>query len=306
MALDFLLELGLDPSAYNESGGNAWRGPCVACGGERRMVIFVNNALPSWYLKCDNCGLGGWIDQLFPNVGVDWSKYSGEKLMPSDVDQEEYDKYAAQKLLEMTQTQPWEAWADSMEAEDVQWWENAGIPADWQKYWRLGVKTGALFYKGVTYSKKFYTIPKFAEQRVIKNVDYRIVDPPLGAGKYRSEPHLPPACFLSNPDEPFTDEVFVVEGSKKAMVLSLLIGKTVIGVPAKKSWAGIEDKLREVNTVYVILDPDAGMAGIQLTRLIGTNARNLLLPTKIDDGIIKGWVDLALFNSLLKQARQDW
>ncbi len=51
-----LQEIGLDPHAFKYSDEKSWRGPCVACGGNRRFVMFTDNEYPLWNGYCSVCG----------------------------------------------------------------------------------------------------------------------------------------------------------------------------------------------------------------------------------------------------------
>jgi hypothetical protein len=121
------------------------------------------------------------------------------------------------------------------------------------------------------------------------NIDYRVIDPPLGAGKYRPEPGIPPVVFIARPDLGAYHKdgrVIIVEGSKKAMVLAIHLGEQVIGVPACRSWAGVVEMVKSVPRVIVLLDPDAEVAAAKLTEAIGPSARRVVIPTKPDDAFL--------------------
>jgi len=151
------------------------------------------------------------------------------------------------------------------------------------------------------YTRPAYTIPKFDFDWTPTNMDYRLLDPPPGVGKYRFEQGLDLSVFLSRPDlHEFPDEVMITEGSKKAMVTSLYTfpekkENMIIGVPSKSAWCGISERVKHLGRVWICLDPGAEREAFKLAEMIGKAARVLTLPFKIDDGFINydfSWNDL--------------
>jgi hypothetical protein len=143
-------------------------------------------------------------------------------------------------------------------------------------------------------------------------MDYRLVDPPPKAGKYRQQFGLAPSAFLSRPDQKelsTTGWVIVVEGSKKAAVtcLNLQDLPQVIGVPGCNAWAGIDQLLAKskLETVYIIMDPGAERWAMEKAKLIGKAARILRLPSKVDDAFVSYGMQENDFRNLLRQARHQ-
>jgi hypothetical protein len=257
------------------------------------MVIFFNNPFPSWWVKCDMCGEEGWLDKFFPKVSgflgdiTSFGEYipESEKIEYENL-QEEINNRIDYRMCSKTMTD-----------EHKQWWTNSGVPVEWQRFWMLGhINNKVIYHQDKYYNLEAYMIPKHGLNWEIKNIDYRLVDPPLGVGRYRPEPGIPQTFFISRPDlKEITADgtVVIVEGSKKAMVTAIMLGGAVqvLGVPGAMSWAGVAKAVKEVERVVVILDPDAEVAAAKLANTIGPSAIRLTLPTKIDDAIILGMLD---------------
>lgn len=201
----------------------------------------------------------------------------------------------------------WMSYHDNLDEAARSWWISQGIEPEWQDWWKLGyVAERGFEHNDEVFTRPAFTIPKFDLGWHFTNIDYRIVNPPENVGKYRPIAGLPAAFFLSRPDmKQFSDEVFIVEGSKKAMVLGLrkgLLHNTVIGIPGKSAWAGVEERVKPCGRVWIILDPDAIEWAHKLGRAIGSAARIVELPTKIDDAILHYGLSWPRFQGALRQA----
>lgn len=286
---------------------------CPHCGGSPhpsgewpdRFIIFLTGKPRAW---CRRCNYTWFPDMDNPNWKPDleqmkrWNAEREERMMTEM-------RKAERALTLLRQEKLWLSYHLQMTDEARKWWIDQGVPKEWQDFWKLGYTDEKLFkVHEEAYTSPAYTIPKFDFGWIPTNIDYRLLNPPLGAGKYRPLPDLPAAYFLSRPDKTqWDDEVFIVEGSKKAMVLGIrkaVVKLQVVGIPSKNSWAGIETRgLGEVGRVWVILDPDAlEVWAIQLARKIGDNARLVTLPVKVDDGILCYHLDGRAFQSALRQA----
>lgn len=273
------------------------------------MVTFLNGRFPEWYMRCDMCGMEGWLDNFFSDSDIQEILAQGNLTVidRDDVEaarlQEEMDK----SLRRLQNSNSWVKLHDQMNEDNRRWWRNAGIPDDWQDFWCLGYQPEREFrdHEGKPCVRPAYTIPKFDFGWKLKNIDYRLVDPPLGVGKYRPEFGLPAAAFISRPDMvngDFPELVLITEGSKKAMVSSIYLeGMLIMGVPAARSWAGVDRRLHDGPDVLVILDPDAEQAAKRLAKNIGKRAKYLVLPTKIDDAFLNGHLDSETFWRLAKR-----
>lgn len=309
-----LNQMGLNAALFTKSSGNSYRGPCPRCGGTRRFLVFTDNPWPHWMGLCDECGLKAWADQL--NTALKSAEFDPLEQKMRDA---EAKKHMAQRAVERkTALERFRTSADvatlhsDMTEENVDWWTKQGIPPDWQEYYVLGYLSNRTFSNnGSSYSSPCYTIPKFDLGWELMNIDYRLVNPPAEvSGKYRQEFGLSSAPFISRPDLPelhFNGVVYVVEGSKKAMVTCIRGGGEVqvIGLPGCTSWAGVPERLSKgPDRVYVLFDPDAEEWGVKFALQVGENARTLSLPMKIDDAFISGGLTWKMFQRLLQQARK--
>jgi hypothetical protein len=217
-------------------------------------------------------------------------------------------KETAERALSLLEKErKWLRWHDEMDESARERWNQAGIPNDWQDFWKLGYTQEKQFeYDGVLLARPSLTIPKFDFGWHVRNVDFRLIDPPPGMGKYRPVANIPPAAYISTPNEKcFRDEVFVVEGSKKAMVVSIHTGgdlKQVVGVPSCTSWAGVDKDLNQCGRVWIMMDPDATAWAHKMGKEIGKNARIVEMPHKPDDAILLYGLNSSGLNNLLRQA----
>lgn len=187
------------------------------------------------------------------------------------------DKFTADEL--------WEAYARKMENRQRRWWEMQGIPESWQGYWVLGWTPRAPLHG----NPEAYTIPYFSADWKPVNIQYRLADV-QGSDKYRWGGLGYSSYFISHPAMGLTDECYICEGAKKAMVLALTRSdeKQVYAVPSRADYAGIAEAVKGAGRQWVILDPDAVDHAKKLAGMIGKSARVIELPRKIDDSIMGG------------------
>ena len=307
--------MGLDAAHFVPADDRSWRGPCPRCGGSRRFLVFTDRPWPSWNTQCDLCGLTAWADQLNGALRQPVpDELRREWAQERERERRIRDEERRRRLDEFTAAELWDAYHRKLGETQRRWWDAAGIPADWQEFYRVGYVPERTFsHAGQPFVSSAYTIPIFEAghdsmqgwQPV--NMQYRLTTPPDGAGKYRQEPGLPAAAFVARPDWDWTGfdgRVLVVEGAKKAAVAHIHITSELqaIGVPGARSWAGVPDLVREAERVYVCLDPDAQQAALDLTREIGPNARRVVLPGKPDDLVLQHGMTARDFARYLKQA----
>jgi hypothetical protein len=304
-----LIEVGLHGFTWSDS--KSLRGPCPKCGGSRRFVVFVSRPWPSWYGMCDGCGSRGWLDQIL-NKDLGATEIDQNALDRAIDAQKLRDDYRRQRLSEFSTEELWIEYAERLEDEQRDWWRLAGIPDEWQTFWRLGYEPAKHYeFEKQIHTSPAYVIPKFDIGWIPTQIDYRLTDAPKGAGKYRQVVDLPPAFFLARPDESEfseTGRLLIVEGSKKAMVTyQLFTDRQVAGIPGCTSWGKIEEKAQGLDEVFVILDPGAGEWSYRLASKI-KGARVLDLPAKIDDAILDGHLDRPGLERLFKHQirRANW
>ncbi len=302
-----LVATGLDPSKYHMGDDISARGPCFLCGGHSRMVIFIEREFPAWWISCDICGISGWLNRFFPNL----QSGNSSCVEPRPVEEMNAELHEQMRaILQDFQNQMrWEKLHADLTLEARTWWrDKAGVPDDWQDFWKLGYTSGRTFkVRDVIFSRPAYSIPKFSLGWTAVNIDYRLIDPPLGAGRYRSEIGLPAALFIARPDQECLSQdgrLVIVEGSKKAMVVYLYLGATVqvIGVPGSLAWAKtrLVEWASQLQQVIIVFDPDAERAASKLMQLIGPAASRLTLPTKPDDAFLSGALNADKFWYMVK------
>lgn len=285
---------------------------CPSCGGDMhrdgswpdRFRMFTVGKVRAWCRKCGGLWFPDMVDPSFrpdPELMKVWQE---EREQHYRVQKEMAER--ALRMLENEKT--WLEWHEGMDERARKMWEDVGVPREWQDFWKLGYTDNKQFeHCGEIFTRPSMTIPKFDFGWHVRNIDFRLIDPPSGVGKYRPVPNLPATVFISTPNEKdLRDEVFVVEGSKKAMILSIYTDndgmRQTIGIPSCTSWAGFEDRLKECGRVWLIGDPDATDWFMKLGRAIGDCARVVELSCKPDDAILKYGLTPNLFKQALRQA----
>lgn len=271
------------------------------------MVVFVDHPFPSWWLRCDGCGSEGWLDQFIPSSVLQDVK-DDTPASPIITPNGKKEAAIVHRMADMQASTYWMAYHYDLTDEHRTWWNNQGIPDAWQDFWQVGFMPNRRFFvDDKEYTCPAYTIPKFAPDWHITNVDYRLTDPPMNCGKYRGEPGLPSSLFIARPDLSIMDHpwVLIVEGSKKAMVSHLNLHNVfVAGVPAASSWAKVNQLVSGHPRIMVVLDPDAEVAARRLAANLGEHARYLVLPTKIDDAFLRHGLTEKLFWELFRKNKR--
>jgi len=297
--------MGSLPALMQHSGQKALRGPCLKCGGTRRMVVFLNGKFPKWYLRCDLCGFEGYVPKVVP--GIAWPEGYIEPIQPPDArDYSEVIKTLNEKKID-------QIFHNNLDIESRAEWRRMGIPDSMQDFFRLGFVKGRPFKKTDESGMMVldaHCIPKYGLGWDLRNMDFRMVNPPKEEGRYRPFPGAPPTPFLSRPDMKTAvnedGRAYIFEGSKKAAVASIFLDKKqTIGIPSSNSWAKATELVKEAEIVYIILDPDSWVWARKLSKEIGSTARQVTLPGKFDDAVIEGSLGMAAFNRAIKFARRE-
>ena len=290
------LALGLDSGKFFQKRQGELHGPCPFCGGVDRFRIHTDRPFPHWNWECRKCGRKGWADQLNPRLREELTPELRAEYARKNHEAEVARKNAQAKALARYQkSQIWTRYHNNLTAEHRAWWCSQGIPEKWQDFWQLGYVENIVIggKDGVTIARNAYTIPKFGFGMTPLNIDYRIIAPPPNAGKYRPTKSLPAAPFISNPMCQNFDAVYIVEGSKKAMVLAchniVPESSLVIGIPSCNSWAGIEKIAQKWETpIWIMLDPGAEEWACRLAKRLGPPSIVVKLPEKPDDMVLAG------------------
>lgn len=299
--------IGLARNKFIRKGQNQYSGPCPFCmAGIDRFCIFTDHPFPHWNWFCRKCGRSGWADQLNPRLREELTPELRAEYARKNQESDIARKNAqATALARYQKSRIWEKYYRNLTEEHRAWWRSQGIPDKWQDFWQLGYAPNVALHR--TINRPAYTIPKFGFGGVPTNLDYRIIDPPPEMGKYRPIKGLPIAPFISLPNcdmEKIGRDLYIVEGSKKAMVLTCqkIVPSDsrypyhygcpmVIGVPACNSWGGVErdvDVKSSWDNVWVMLDPGAEEWAHRLATAIGKLAIVVELPDKPDDMVLAG------------------
>ena len=278
---EVLVEAGFEGAqfSYSDMSLSSMRGPCPRCGGTRRLLMFVDNPLPFWNFSCDNCGFKG------KSINVD-SKLKGQKITGTI----EIDK--TQQLEQLNNSTKWLEFHNSMNEQHRSWYEKRGIPKEYQDRWVLGYTHSKPFiWENEVFRSPAYTIPKINHELKLVNIDYRLLEFPEKAGKYRSVSGVPSAEFITSPGKKDHERLFIVEGAFKAMVLCIFLERhgwgdsQIIGLPGITSKL-YQDHIYDYPKTYVMLDPDGPVHTRRVAQEI--NGKPIFMPSKIDDAINLG------------------
>lgn len=305
-----LAQIGLDPHAFKYSDERSWRGPCPVCGGHRRFVIFTDHEWPLWNGYCDECGytIKAW-ERVTSPISDEQRAAAQQRAAELDLMREQRRR---EVLSRFTTEEIWAELHRRLDAEHRAQWKTWGVPEDWQDYLELGYTPDKAYRDdaGVLHHTPAYTIPYFhydatsPSSKIFKTLQYRLFDAPNPNDRYRFVIGLPASYYMTTPTEPIGDKVIVCEGAKKGIVTRVhLTDCTVLAVPSKGSWGGVQEAVKQCGLVYVLLDPDATRQAVKLARTIGKQARVVRFPYKIDDAVIEYGLDRIDFTALLKWSR---
>lgn len=290
-----LIELGLDPEQFRKAGPDEWHGPCPHCGGKDRFRVLTAKAFPHWYWVCRKCNRKGWADQLNDSLRQPFTQAEREKWAADQrVRELKQAEDRTKRLAEFTSEELWAELHNRMAEEQRHQWETWGIPVTWQNYLELGYTAH--------YSKSLdtpaYTIPYFHHTeggKQFSTMQYRLMGAPNPLDRYRFAAGLPSTYYETMPTEPMKDTAIICEGVKKAANLRIRGGKmferaSILAVPSKTGWGGVEQAVKDCGKVFVLLDPDGTNEARELALEIGSQARVIGLHVKVDDGILNGWL----------------
>lgn len=309
-------------------GALKWTSSCPNCGGEvhsdgkwpDRCVWWADEGRPRGAcMRCGKIFFPGKHDNLFMSAQeLERRRKLREQQWLSEQAEE---KRRRERFAQFTTDELWKELHNRLTEEHRHWWEAQGIGAYWQDFWQLGYTPDKAFKVGdKLYHSPAMTIPIFDLGWEPKNIQYRLLREIPGSGKYRPEIHTP-AAFISRPDMTLdVDEVVIVEGSKKAMVVYLYLDYKeeqfqTVGVPSMNSWAGMEQRFENAGRVYVMLDPDSMKRPIRapddwqpypvkLCKKIGLKSRLVELPAKPDDMLLKHGATSDTFREAFRNARR--
>lgn len=230
----------------------------------------------------------------------------------------------AQVHQRLTDYPEWRGYAELVKRPEIRaLWLDRGMPDAWIDYYGVGYCPRRVWNgPDGKFESDSLTIPYFRPHfkmvdghedfdhwHVIGLQHRLLIDNPPG-GKYR--PHLAGAgkqLFYGDIYQrgPCNFDLLIVEGEIKTMVTEAALwagldpiapNLRVVGVPGKgwrEEWAA---EFKQSPRVTICLDPDAQDSARKLAKMIGPQARVIMLPDKIDDlitmGVLDGWQLLQL------------
>jgi hypothetical protein len=220
---------------------------------------------------------------------------------------------AERALQELRSARHWEQYHRNLTNQTRQIWAYRGVPEFWQDWWQLGYDPCKKFlYKNANkewaeWATPTLTIPVFAPEWKPMQIKHRLLSPPTPNDRYRPEMNgIPPQLWLSDPSRPVEGPTLVVEGEIKGMVTAATYDDErlmVAGLPAKNPGQAALATLANADPIYLLLDPDAQETARAMVDELGKErTRNIFLPMKVDDAIIryelgKEWVQSLLVHS---------
>lgn len=275
--------------------GQEFHGPCPECGGTDRWIVWAEGNH-----FCRQCGLKGWLNANF-TPSPDHLRLAQEReAAVAAAVQDRLTRWqhngAKQHVVE---------YHEALRDRDRAWWAAQGLTELQQDYYLLGYCAHKrVLVEGEQFQEtEAYTIPihsPFSHELV--NIQYRLSNPPLGTGKYRQETGLPAAIFYATTRT--EGDVLIVEGAKKAAVLSGLVGDSVqvAGLPGICPSHRLLEELGAFRRKWLLPDPDVMDSQLKRFRDRLTQLKVVRFHRKIDDLIIGG-LDRNMFRAWLLNAR---
>jgi hypothetical protein len=307
-----LISLAEQAGAHLAQRGGEYRSACPLHKGDNPtgFVIYESKGRQMWKCYTGNCGHGDVFDFMAARDGVTLAQVfaqikSGQTPEPKPATEadilrrlQELERKQAEHERRVTDLEkwrksaPWEKYHEQAPERARAEWRAAGIPDDWQAFWRLGGAASFAYTgnDGEHYASPTLTIPIYAPHyETVATVRHRLLDPADPGDKYRPDmAGLGSHPFLADPDLGFdiANRTIIVEGEKKAMVTFITLDQAntqVIGLPGKSIWRETAAKLTGQDVV-IIPDPDAYQDALKLAQVIG-GAIVVQYGRKIDDTI---------------------
>lgn len=290
-------------------GSNEWSAAHTGCPSgpstsrtSDRFRIFASKPGLSAGAWCRRCQHFEWADETRPTR--EESEESARIRL--EFMQREAKRLAA-KIEKLNQQAYWRGYHDAMRDTHREKWRKQGIGDNLQDYYQLGYVPERSFYNDdEEFSSPALTIPIFEAGWQVVNVQYRIVEPPAGVGKYRFTAGLPAPLYLTDPDGGVGGKCLLVEGAKKAIVTYANVGHefdSVVAIPSKMPSAELIQSLSVCDDLFVTLDPDAMLDGAshRISKLCGTRSHHVHLPAKVDDLFVDYGMSPASFMRYVEQ-----
>lgn len=289
----------------HRKNSNEYCGSCPQCGsaGHKgseppdRFVMFRIGRYGFPLAFCRRCGYR-WTDKANLPSKDDVEQW---RLYQIEVERSRIES-ARRSLAILQNDKAWEQFYANNNDYSREMFRGWGIESFWVEYLRLGlipdytVKSGEEYYHSPA-----LTIPIWNVGGVVQNVKIRVTNPRHDRDRYRNlYPMGQSFLFIPRYEEPLRGTGILVEGEKKAIVLEQKLDDPrlrVIGLQTKTPDPSLFSQLKDLEVIYIFLDPDANVregksresAVEYVTRLSGKDrARIVDCPVKLDDGIIQG------------------
>lgn len=252
---------------------------------------------------CRRCGHFEWADQETPTPAKRLAMIAVRRRLAR-----EESERLERKIRDLQERAYWRGYHDGMSDNQRQYWRQEGISDDLQDYFQLGYTPDRTFASGDSqFHSPALTIPIFEQGWEAINIQYRIINPPAGVGKYRFTAGLPAPLYLTDPDNGVGGRCLLLEGAKKAIVTYANVGHefdSVVAVPSKAPSVELVHKLDACDRVYLALDPDAyqDQSASRIGEILGDKVRYVHLPVKADDLFVKHGGTADTFMPYIKQA----
>jgi hypothetical protein len=288
---------------------------CFGCGSKGDAIAYVQQRDNVNFIQA--CTLLGWSG----GIGAELLRQKQVKYeQQQQIVNKERELQLDQLLAKYTAQEIWLAYNRRMTADNIAWWQEQGIPAEWQQYLKLGYEPDRIYMGSdqIEHHSPAYVIPYFGFEFTFKNIQYRLVDPANPRDRYRFERGLKTTYYMSTPSNKITDQVIITEGAKKAIVTRIKGARadwsiSVLAVPSKTDFGGVAEAVKSCGRVYVLLDPDAWIkpananddwipSPVKLALLIGEQSRIITLPVKVDDGFLMYHMSQNEWQGALRQA----
>jgi hypothetical protein len=306
---------GLVNCAQRESE-TTWTSSCPVCGGERhpngdpsdRFVMFCDDH-PAGY--CRRCQQTVYPDQFGNGAYQRPSPEELELARQRERQRQEKIKATAEQALRMLEDdQLWLRFYEDLRDDGRRYWQHRGVPKPFQDLWSLGMRRG---WRLPGTDRNWHevdaaSIPLRDERAKVLNIKYRLVNPPNTIpGRYRyhiKDSGAPP--FICNVYEPIGENVILVEGEIKAMVVFATLDDAdacVVGMPGLHPGEQLLGLVKDAQRITLVTDPGSRVETWKLVKGLGKKrCRVLIPPLKVDDALIASRMNRHELGYLLRNA----
>lgn len=305
-------------SYVQKKSNNEYSASCPACGGDvhkngdppDRFVMFRVSKYGFSLGFCRRCGYR-WTPK-----GKDVSKEQIEEWRREQIEVEKARLESAKRSLELLQNDKiWQRFYEQNNSWSKDIYKSWGIAESWIDYLQLGLMPDYLVKHGEEqYHSPAATIPIWSVGGIVQNIKLRILNPHCGGDRYRNFYALGQSfLFVPMYDLPLQGAGVIVEGEKKAVVLEQTLDNPkfrIVGIQSKTPSPAIFEQMKDLDPIYVFLDPDAKekesgkeSAVEYVTRLVGKDRAMIVdCPVKVDDGIVNDGLNPMSFIRMARKA----